>query len=626
MHTRSTFWFTLTSLALLFALTTWIYWPGLSGTFLLDDQANLANLAKIASPFTWEQAWAFSSSSHAGPSGRPLSMLSFAFQYQSWPADPYAFKLVNLALHLINGGLVFALLLAIGRAAQWRGRVEYLALAITAVWLLHPIQASTALYIVQRMTLLSTFFTLAGLIAFVEGRQQIQRGLIARGYLIASAGLVLGTSLAMLAKESGALLLLYALAVETTLFSRLPLGRQWEKWKAVFIYFPIVLAIGVLLFHFQWPALYQTRDFTLQERLLTEPRVMMDYLRKLVLIPPYNFGVFFDDYPMSRSLLMPITTLPALAGIVLALISGIVLRRKLPVFAFAVLWFLAGHALESSALPLELYFEHRNYLPSLGIITGVAYYVYELAARHPARTRLIYPLAFACFVLVLLALTWQQTRLWGNSLQQAAVWVKERPMSQRSIEWAGTMFLMAGYPEKANAYYAQLASRFPGKADGPLFQLYLGCVAGEIPLPDENGMAERLAKSKQSKGVLSVLTEIVRLKENRRCDRVSSASLQKLFGAALGNSEFRTVYPGLLVLRGRAYALEGNLRDAINALEQAYTLTGNKEIAFQQLQWATEGKLPEETRKYAERTKLSTTGNRTHDKLIDDQVTRLMQQ
>lgn len=611
---------------LLLALVAAVYWPGLFGTFLLDDQANLSKLAKISSPLTWEQVWAFSFSSTAGPSGRPISMLTFALQYQSWPADPQTFKLVNLALHLINGALVYLLVITIGKSIEWQGRIEFFALTVTAVWLLHPIQASSVLYIVQRMTLLSACFVLAGLIAYIHGRRQILLGQTVKGYATATIGITLGTTLAMLAKESGVLLLVYVLVIETTLFSGLSSSRQWHRWKTIFLYIPIVLAIGFLTLHYQWSTLYQARDFTLGERLITEPRVIMDYLRKFLLIPPYNFGIFFDDFPISKNLLSPSTTLPAIATIVGATLAAIQLRKKLPVFSFAVLWFLGGHLLESSALPLEIYFEHRNYLPTLGALIGFAYFAHKFAIGHPLKPKTVYPLATAGVLLVALALSWQQSKLWGNSLQQAAVWSKESPRSQRATEWAGTMFLMAGYPEQANTLYARLSNTFPDKADGPMFQLFLGCFAANAPLPDERAIASRLAHSRESRTVVSVFTEIVRLKENGRCEPVSVGALKNLLAISIGNPAFHSLQPGLLVLRSRTHALDGDFDSTIIDLEQAYKLTGNKEIAFQQFLLARKNNQIERANTFALRARNATTGSQAHDRLIDEQLDRLTKQ
>lgn len=602
------------------ALCAALYWPGLSGAFLFDDQANLAKLQKIASPLTWEQLAVFASSGTAGPLGRPLAMLTFGLQYQAWPADPEAFRLANLFLHLANGMLVFWLLAALGKVSGWKVQGDMFALFVAAAWLLHPIQVSTTLYIVQRMTMLATFFTLAGLIAFVKGRCLVQQGKGREGYLLAGGGIVLGTILALAGKESGILLPLYALIVEVTLFSAAPMGEGWKKWKAIFLYLPLLAAFAILLVKFGTPALYQGRDFTLSERLLTEPRVTMDYLRKLFLVPPYNFGVFFDDYLLSKGWMSPPQTLVAIVAVAMLLGSAWWMRRRFPYYAFAVLWFFAGHILESTALPLELYFEHRNYLPSLGPIAGVILGISGLAMHRPLPARKIYGLVAAAIFLSMVALTWQQTRLWGNSLVQSVIWTKEHPASQRAVERAGMMFALAGDAEKAEQYFAALGQRFPAKADGPMFQLYLNCYFPDARKSDVDELKERMKQGSKSTTAVSVLGEIVRLKEQGRCERVADMEVKELLAAAIGNPNYQELNANLWVLRGRIGAAEKDFLAAVTALDGAYDIAPNKEVAFQQMVWAEAAGMPELAREYAERTRKSTTGNSLHDKLIDRQL------
>lgn len=605
-------------LSLILALTFAIYWPGLSGDFLLDDLPNLSKLQKISAPLSWEQIGIFTTSNNAGPLGRPISMLSFALQYASWPADPAAFKWVNLLIHLANGCLVFALLLVIGKAAQWRTHVQILAGSVAAIWLLHPIQVSSTLYIIQRMTLLSASFTLIGLLAFVLGRQLVARGENTRGYVLAGAGIALGTALAVASKENGVLLPVFAFVIEITLFSHHPLGAGWKKWKAAFFYLPAFCATLFLMLHFGKYVNASSRDFTLLERVLTEPRVLIDYLRKIFLLPPYDFGVYFDDYRLSKGILSPTSTLLAIIGWLLLLTSALWSRRRWPLYSFAVLWFLAGHLLESTIIPLELYFEHRNYLPSLGIIVCVSYYASELLQKR--QTRITYGLLAGLLCFVMLALTWQQTRLWGSPLIQAAIWAKEKPTSQRALERAGTEFTRVGRPEEANRYFTALGQQFPNKADGPMFHLYLRCLNPNFPSGDTNELTQRLANGQNSRGVMSVLSGIVQLKEAHHCDSITPPQLQALFDILLKNANFKESQSILQVLRARAYVTTREYPLALSTMDEAYNITPNKEVAFQQLRWAAEAGLTNKIEGYIEKTRRSSTGHRQHDQLIDQQL------
>src|SRR5690554_5740411 len=94
-------------------------WPALSGPFLFDDHPNLKALTVLEGDISLRSLIAYLSENAAGPTGRPLSMLTFLLNDIYWPSDPRSFKYTNLLLHVLNGLLV--LWLAIGILRQWAG-------------------------------------------------------------------------------------------------------------------------------------------------------------------------------------------------------------------------------------------------------------------------------------------------------------------------------------------------------------------------------------------------------------------------------------------------------------------------------------------------------------------------
>ena len=88
-------------------------------------------------------------------------------------------------------------------------------------------------------------------------------------------------------------------------------------------------------------------------------------------------------------LLSPPATLASIVAIVLLVATAWKYRKKAPVYTFAVFWFLGGHILESTVVPLELYIEHRNYLPLLGPIFAVIYFAVQQETR-PCRPRTLH--------------------------------------------------------------------------------------------------------------------------------------------------------------------------------------------------------------------------------------------
>ena len=217
----------------------WIlYDPALSSGFFLDDYPNLFHLADIRQD-------GFSYYIFSGVSsylGRPLSLLSFAVQYENWPANPYAFKSVNLFIHLFNGVLVFFVARYLANHLKFsRKEVALISYSVVLLWLLHPIQLSTTLYVVQRMTLLSTLFTLGGILFYFYCRPMFKTGLqLPRAV---STGLVIWIFLllAVLSKENGILFPLYLLILETTILREERYSHAWKVWLCVILILPLLL-------------------------------------------------------------------------------------------------------------------------------------------------------------------------------------------------------------------------------------------------------------------------------------------------------------------------------------------------------------------------------------------------
>jgi protein O-mannosyl-transferase len=103
------------------------------------------------------------------------------------------------------------------------------------------------------------------------------------------------------------------------------------------------------------------------ERVLTQFRIVLYYLTLLIYPLPSRLNLDYD-FPISKSVLDPPTTLISIV-IILGLIGySLWTARKRPVLSFCILWYFGNLVIESSIFPLEMVFEHRLYLPSIGPI------------------------------------------------------------------------------------------------------------------------------------------------------------------------------------------------------------------------------------------------------------------
>lgn len=410
----SLLWWSLICLGIFFC-----YAPGWNGPFVFDDQLNITENPNVPIHSLNEREILQSAlSNESGPLKRIIPALSFGLNY--YFADGFKsvhFKLTNIAVHCINSALVFWLLTLLWPCISARAWVKNsnlsqpaltFAVSGTLIWALHAFLLTSVLYIVQRMTSMGSLFMLMGICLYVVGRLSLDAK-PAKGLFLMCLGLIAGTVLGLACKENAILLPVYIAVLEFTLLSSINNSQQALikiRWFFV-IFLGLPLLVG-LVYWLQHPTFitggYGSRSFTLLERVLTEPRVLWFYLSMIVLPNIQTMGLFHDDFPLSSDLFSIWTTLPSIIGIVILLILALAWRKRFPIFSFAVLWFLVGHSLESTIVPLEIIHEHRNYLAALGPLVAISYLLaFSLANKIPQAFRIsliglvVFCLGFATF-------------------------------------------------------------------------------------------------------------------------------------------------------------------------------------------------------------------------------------
>lgn len=373
-------------LCLLLLGTTLIYFPGIHGPFLLDDFGTIINNPPVhLNHFTFEALANAAVSSDAGPLRRPLAMATFAIDHLISGLTPAGYKVTNIAIHLAITLLLFLVsrqLLQRQVALKHAGRVSsghplpsasWGALLIASLWALHPLNVSTVLYVVQRMTQMAMLFTMLGIWVYLRYRARLLADSWPCDMLKGGLGVALCFLAAILSKENGALLPLLLLITEAVFFRfAVPAGRENTRWVLVAMLVAPSLALVALPVYVGFAgssAMPSFHDFTPGERLLTEARILFGYLANLLWPDIRGMSFYYDTVKISRSLLDPPATFPAIAGWgLLVVAAGWCWGRNIARgFVFGTFLFIGGHLLESTTLPLESGFEHRNYLPAFGI-------------------------------------------------------------------------------------------------------------------------------------------------------------------------------------------------------------------------------------------------------------------
>ena len=593
---------TIVAVSVLFAAAILCYWPSLKGPFLFDDVPNLSELGQRGGITDLDSFMAFVTGGESGPTGRPLSLASFALNAQNWPADPLPFRITNLLIHLVNALLVFFLSRSLLATRYDGDTAQKLGLVCMALWLLHPLTASTTAYVIQRMTQLSSLFVIVGLLCYVHGRKTIA-DTPQKGWAWIVGGLGVSGVLAVLSKESGALLPAYALGIELTVFAGATAPTAQRRALVLMLCAPLLVIAAY--FALRWDAVlagFDYRSFTMTERLLTQPVVLLEYLRQVFLPHLSGLGIVHDDFPVSRSLLDPVRTL--LSIVVLAVLFGLAIfwRKRWPLVALGIFWFFAGHSLEAGPLSLELYFDHRNYLPLLGPIIAIVSMVPAL----PDQLRRAAPVLLLAFLCFSAFLTWQSARLWGNETAMMFVALHDHPGSLRARQYVANRYIAAEEYDKALATQLDIADDFPTHASTRLSILNLRCLTGSLTPADVNATRAFLESSSHDQQITGFLMPLLVNAGSGQCGAFGLGDYQALLDALLENPLVRResrMRGAIHYFSGRAHYETGDLEAAIAALDRSFGANAEIDIRLQQVVWLLEAGVADGARRYLEQTR-----------------------
>ena len=380
-------------------------------------------------------------------SQRPIANITFALNHYIHGNDLAGYHVVNILIHVTNGILVYLLVLSIlstpAMGHAYKPQSVPIALVGALIWLLHPIQTQSVTYVVQRMNSLATLFYLSSLLLFAKARQTDSRG---KGWAW-FGGCVIAGILALATKEIAATLPFFILLYEWYFVQ--DLNTSWLKRHLPHIVAALGLIVFVVfLFMGSNPlahvlASYTKRDFTLIERVLTQTRVILNYISLLAFPHPSRLTLL-HDFHLSSSLISPMSTLFSLFSIFGLLFFGIVTARSARLFSFCILFFFGNLVIESSIIGLEIIFEHRTYLPSIGFMLAITVILYQLIDSKGVR------IAVLTSLLVLLSIgTLKQNQLWGSPALLLENTVKKYPKNARAYNNLANFYFHEEAYEKA---------------------------------------------------------------------------------------------------------------------------------------------------------------------------------
>ncbi len=568
--------------SLLVLVVCLIYLPGLKGQFQFDDYPNIVNNTELhIQSLSLTDVIAATLSSDSGILKRPVSMLTFAVNHYFSALHPFAYKLTNLIIHIFNTLAIYSLTILLFKIHLTSKKIGLYAFLIALAWGCHPINLTSVLYVVQRMTSLSASFAIVGMIAY----------LISRNYLItgktktAISGLFITLLLGMasvFSKENGALLFIFLFLIEFILLQKHSLEKKEHQIIRLFftltLLLPAIFIIGHSIIQPEWitQGFGAATSFTLFERILTELRIVWLYIFWIIAPSNQTLGLFHDDIILSTTLFTPISTLLAGLGHI-ALISLLVylwLKKKHTYFVFGCSLFYASHLIESTILPLQLAHEHRNYLGSYGLLFSF------FSLCFGKNKFFLYTINLYTFFLCLITL--QRSLNWADGLENALIEVEHHPNSYAANYEVGRQYgtltdtTNKNFSSEALKYFHKASILNKAKADA-IFAIVMVHSKNKETLPEHllNELYQRLSTGPAYASYPVWLSTLIDCHIKEVC-LISETQLSSIIQAAVSNPSINNIPTtgSMILLVASGYVLRsGNYDNALALALAANNLT-----------------------------------------------------
>jgi tetratricopeptide (TPR) repeat protein len=355
-----------------------IYGHTLDVPFYLDDFSSIQENPVI---FEWQgtlaELWQFAAL-------RIVGYFTFALNYQFHQFQVAGYHIVNILIHFLTGCAILCLLRGLVRTPALKPVLSeeskrWLPFIVALIFVLHPLQIQGVTYIVQRLASLSALFYIATMACFIQARLT-EKGNYRSFWILACLLLAL---FAFFTKQNTATLPITLLLLEILFFP----GSKRR----------LILAGGIAVFGLgiAWLILayvFKQNPFSLEamEALTRETTTISrtSYLATQMSVLWTYIGLFFwsasshidYSYPITEGFLyvnenyhfvakvLHSEAIWALIGHLFILSLAAYNLRRRPLVAFGIFFYYLAHAVESSLIPIrDVIFEHRTYLPNLGL-------------------------------------------------------------------------------------------------------------------------------------------------------------------------------------------------------------------------------------------------------------------
>jgi tetratricopeptide (TPR) repeat protein len=446
-----------------------IYSNTLNAPFIFDDLPNIENnsfvrLTQLDFKKIYEAG--IKSPSH----NRPLANISFALNHYFWGNNVTSYHIVNIIIHLLNGILVYFLAFIIFKQAfslpnpknlqPLSSTLHLMSLLSALIFVSHPLQTQSVTYIVQRMNSMASMFFLLSLLLYIHGRLEQTNWRRWSMYCVSFFSWIL----ALVSKEIAATFPFIIFVYEWYFFQNL--SMVWLK-KNIKYLLGLLAFLGLITFIFlganpieKIGHFYDYRDFTLSQRVLTQFRVVVFYASLLLFPLPSRLNLI-HHIQTSNSLLDPITTLFSVLILFGLIALAIYIARSQRLLSFCILWFFINLVIESSVIPLELIYEHRLYLPLVGLALIASYLLFGLYSK-----RSLWIIGISLVLIIALGTgTFIRNRVYKNPMTLWSDVLSKNPQSHRAHNNLGVELHSRGRIREAFGHHSKALEINPENAE-----------------------------------------------------------------------------------------------------------------------------------------------------------------
>ena len=409
------------SLFLLILIATISYSNSFNVPFQFDDRISIVENSYIRLK-SLSPSSLFKSAFQNFKQNRPLSNLSFALNYYFHELNPFGYHTVNFFFHILTGICLFLILSRIfSRNALLAPYSNLIGFLSSALWIVSPINTQAVTYIVQRHTSMAGAFCLLAILFYDLGRSKGRRIYYVIGAISGFCG--------MLCKETALLLPVFIFLYEIYFFQELKEGWMRRSFYGVIAICAFYALAFIILFSGRslsdFGSKYEDFAFSTGERILSQGRILIWYM-SLIIFPAGSRLSIDHNFPVSKSLIEPIMTMPAYFLVLCLILFGFIYARRYRFLSFGIFWYFGQLSLESLPLPIDLTFEHRLYLAGIPFFVVIAMSVYYIRRKW-----------LSVFIICLLvffngALAYRRNDVWRSPLSLWKDAVLKAPFHMRS--------------------------------------------------------------------------------------------------------------------------------------------------------------------------------------------------